>query len=192
MNAASDEQVVLVDEAGRPVGVEEKLAAHRGEGRLHLAFSIYVFDSAGQLLLQRRAAGKYHFARLWSNTCCGHPRPGEDVGDAAERRLTEEFGFRAELRPVFTFDYRARDPASGLSENEFLHVFVGEFAGQPRPAPAEIEAWRWADLGQIQREIADAPEALTPWFRRTLERWPGSVPGCHFPDAESRRRRGTS
>jgi len=186
MQEASDEQVVLVDEAGRPVGVEEKHAAHRGEGRLHLAFSVYVFNPAGELLLQRRAAGKYHFAGLWSNTCCGHPRPQEAVGPAAERRLAEEFGFRAELRPVFTFAYRARDPVSGLSEHEFLHVFVGEFSGEPRPAPAEIEAWRWTGPDEIRREIATAPESLTPWFRRTLHRWPGSDPGGHFPRGNPR------
>lgn len=103
------EHVVLVDEQGRPVGVEEKLAAHRDGGRRHLAFSVYVFNARGELLLQRRAPGKYHFAGLWSNSCCGHPRPEEDVLLAARRRLGEEFGFETELRPIFTHEYRAGD-----------------------------------------------------------------------------------
>ena len=172
MASTEQERVVLVDGHGRPLGEEEKHAAHRGAGRLHLAFSAYVFNRDGELLLQRRSALKYHFAGLWSNTCCGHPRPGEGVLAAAERRLEEEFGFRTALRPLLTFVYQARDPASGLSEHEFLNVLVGEFDGEPRAEPAEIQDWRWCNLADVRRRLAVAPEVATPWFRLTLERWP--------------------
>jgi len=175
MESEAGEEVVLVDEQGQPIGVEEKLAAHRDGGQLHLAFSVYVFNARGELLLQRRAAGKYHFAGLWSNTCCGHPRPGEGVVQGAERRLEEEFGFRTELRPVLTYSYQARDPESGLSEHELLNVLAGEFEGEPRPDADEIEEWRWRDLDAVRRQVREAPEQVTPWFRLTLERWPGSA-----------------
>jgi len=173
METTAQEQVVLVDANGRPVGVGEKLAAHRDGGRLHLAFSVYVFNTRGQLLLQRRAAGKYHFAGLWSNSCCGHPRPAEAGIAAARRRLGEEFGFEVALSPVLTHEYRASDPVSGLTEHEFLEVFAGEFAGEPRPNENEMDDWRWCDLEEVHRQLAEAPETMTPWLKLTLDRWPG-------------------
>lgn len=172
MGGTRQEEVVLVDDAGHPIGVAEKLAAHRDGGRLHLAFSVYVFNRAGELLLQRRASVKYHFAGLWSNTCCGHPRPGEAVADAASRRLEEEFGFTTELLPVMRFRYEALDPASGLAERELLQVFRGGFDGSPHPDPREIEEWRWVPLDELRRIIAKEPETTTPWLRRSIERWP--------------------
>lgn len=117
------EQVIAVDAQDQPLGVAGKLAAHQ-DGQLHRAFSILVFNTQGELLLQRRAASKYHFANYWSNTCCGHPRPGETTPAAAGRRLKEEFGIRVPLSERAEFVYRAEDQASGLIEHEYLHVFT--------------------------------------------------------------------
>jgi isopentenyl-diphosphate Delta-isomerase len=163
------DRVVLVDEEDRPLGTAPKLEAHQSGGRLHRAFSVYIFDSAGRMLLQRRAAGKYHFAGLWTNACCSHPQPDEPVADAARARLREEFGFDAELTPAFTFTYRATDPASGLTEHEFDHVFFGRFDGEPLPAPAEIGEWRWIPLPELAADVKARPERYTPWFRIALD-----------------------
>ncbi len=158
------EHVILVDDHDAEIGSAEKLAAHQDGGRLHRAFSIFVCNQRGELLLQRRAVGKYHFGGLWSNTCCGHPRPGEETGAAARRRLREEFGFEAELGEVASFIYEADHAATGLTEHEYLHVFTGRFDGAPAPDPSEIEEWRWADRAVIERELATSPKAYTPWF----------------------------
>jgi isopentenyl-diphosphate delta-isomerase len=161
------ERVVLVDEEDRPIGVEEKWEAHL-RGQLHRAFSVFVFDGSGRLLLQRRAAGKYHSGGLWSNTCCGHPRPGEPLLAAARRRLEEEMGFACPLAEVSTYRYRAL-LAGGLWENEVDHLLAGEFAGAPAPDPREAEAWRWVDPAALRREIAADPRQFTVWFRGCLE-----------------------
>src|SRR2546423_9920022 len=129
------EQLILVDSSDREIGVGEKLETHR-EGRLHRAFSIFIFDGAGRLLLQKRAPTKYHSGGLWSNTACGHPRPGEETVAAAHRRLREEMGFDCELRAAFGFLYRA-ELRERLIEHEYDHVFVGEFRGAPAPDVAE-------------------------------------------------------
>jgi isopentenyl-diphosphate Delta-isomerase len=163
------DRVVLVDEQDRPLGTAAKLEAHQAGGRLHRAFSVFIFDSSGRMLLQHRGAGKYHFGGLWTNACCSHPQPGEPVADAAQLRLQEEFGFDAELSPAFTFTYRATDPASGLTEHEFDHVFFGRFDGEPRPDPAEIDEWRWVDPAQLAEAVAAHPERYTPWFRVALD-----------------------
>ena len=170
------EQVILVDEQDNVIGVEEKLRAHTDGGLLHRAFSIFVFDRGDELLLQRRAAGKYHFAGLWSNTCCGHPRPGEDVAAAARRRLAEEFGFETDLEERFSFIYRAEDEKTGLTEHEFLHVFVGRFDGEPAPDPSEIDDWRRCRLDSIDSETSDAPDSFTPWCRLIMARAEFSEP----------------
>ncbi|MDB4951366.1 MAG: Isopentenyl-diphosphate delta-isomerase [Gemmatimonadetes bacterium] len=161
--AMGEERVVLVDPDDVETGTLEKMMAHR-EGALHRAFSVFVFDAAGRMLLQRRAAAKYHSGGLWSNTCCSHPRPGEDVAAAAARRLREEMGFACPLRPAFTFVYRA-DVGGGLTEHEYDHVLVGRFDGEPVPNPDEVEAWRWTDPAQVAREVEETPDAFTFWFR---------------------------
>jgi isopentenyl-diphosphate delta-isomerase len=162
-----DEQVVLVDEHDQTIGSLEKMAAHR-EPLLHRAFSIFVFSSSGLLLLQRRAAGKYHSAGLWSNTCCGHPRPGEGTVDAARRRLVEEMGIDCALVAASTFVYRA-ELGGGLIEHEFDHVFLGVHDGPPRPAPIEVSAWRWIDAGSLQQELRIRPLSFTAWFPPALD-----------------------
>ncbi|MCB1858881.1 MAG: isopentenyl-diphosphate Delta-isomerase [Gammaproteobacteria bacterium] len=158
------EYVTLADSCGNPAGRLEKLAAHQNGGALHLGFSILVFNAAGQLLLQKRAAEKYHFAGLWSNSCCGHPRPGERVADAAERRLAEEFGFTTTLQLIKTLNYQADDPRSGLTEREHLSIFVGGYNQEPRPNPVEIGDWRWEGLGDLERQARQNPSQYTPWF----------------------------
>jgi isopentenyl-diphosphate delta-isomerase len=159
----AEERVILVDERDNEIGTAEKLRAHR-EARLHRAFSVFLFNSAGQVLLQRRAGAKYHSGGLWTNTCCSHPRPGEPTADAAQRRLREEMGLRCELEPTFTFIYRV-ELDDGLWEHELDHVFVGRTDQEPVPDPGEVEGWRWSEVDQVAREVEEHPERFTVWFR---------------------------
>ena len=160
------ERVILVDERDRPAGEAEKLEAHR-QGRLHRAFSVFVLDASGRVLLQRRAVGKYHSGRLWSNSCCGHPRPGEDTRAAAERRLAEELGFHCPLEAAGAFVYRAQ--LGNLVEHEYDHVFQGRFDGDPRPDPAEVEAWRWMPLEALEAGLAAHPGDYTVWLPEAVK-----------------------
>ncbi|HPF90929.1 MAG: isopentenyl-diphosphate Delta-isomerase [Flavobacteriales bacterium] len=156
------EQVVLVDEAGREIGHMEKLAAHRS-GLLHRAFSVFIFNTKGELLLQRRADGKYHSPGLWTNTCCGHPRPGERTVQAAGRRLMEEMGISCALLEVFDFRYDAA-LEGGMHENELDHVIVGISDRQPVPDPQEASEVRYIDRLSLEEELAEHPERFTVWF----------------------------
>ena len=164
--------VVLVDENDQPVGEMEKMQAHR-EGLLHRAISVFVFDKSGNMLLQQRAAGKYHGALLWSNTCCSHPFPGEEPADAARRRLQEEMGFTTSLEPMFSFTYRAV-VENGLIEHEFDHVFAGIYEGQLQPNADEVESYVYRSLEYVRQELAETPEKYTQWFRiifPDVEKW---------------------
>jgi isopentenyl-diphosphate delta-isomerase len=163
----SDERVILVDPEDREVGTETKLAAHM-HGKRHRAVSVVVFDSEGNLLLQQRASTKYHSAGLWSNTCCGHPRPGERTQDTAHRRLREEMGFDCVLRPAFCFTYKSA-LGSGLYEHEFDHVFVGHFDGTPVPNPEEVRDWRWVAVGDVLADVVSHPQRYSVWFPIALE-----------------------
>jgi len=155
--------VVIVDKEGVPTGkIEEKLEAHR-RGHRHSAFSVLINDGTGRLLLQRRAFAKYHSGGLWTNTCCGHPRPGEAVAAAAERRLMEEMGINSQLTPLFCTCYRAA-VSNGLIENEFVQVFGGRFEGAPNPDPGEVEDWRWESLEAVSDDVARRPELYSVWF----------------------------
>lgn len=162
------EDIVLVDEEDRCVGYSAKLDAHAGEGTLHRAFSIFIFNAAGEMLLQQRAPQKYHFGSRWTNACCSHPRPDEDIVHAAERRLQEEFGFSTALTQLFSFIYRARDPQTGLIEHEFDHVLLGQFDGAPSPNPNEIAAWQWVKVADLEHDLSVHPERYTPWFQHAL------------------------
>lgn len=155
-------EVVLVDARDVPVGTAGKLRAHE-EGLLHRAFSVFVFDREGSLLLQRRADGKYHSGGLWSNTCCSHPRPGEPVEEAAHRRLREEMGFDCALAGAGHFTYRA-GLGNGLIEHELDHVFSGVWSGVPHPDPAEVGAWKWCPVGVLEAALRDHPETFTAWL----------------------------
>jgi isopentenyl-diphosphate Delta-isomerase len=164
----SDEVVVLVDERDVPLGIASKLAAHR-DGRLHRAVSVMLFDDNGQLLLQQRAAGKYHSAGRWSNACCGHPRPGETTGDAARRRLRDELGIEGcQLEHVSEFVYTA-DLGDGLIEHELDHVFVGRWSGALRPDPTEVAATRWVRRDDLEVDLARAPERYTAWLANVVD-----------------------
>jgi isopentenyl-diphosphate delta-isomerase len=164
----TEEKVVVVNEHDVAIGVEEKTRAHL-LGVLHRAFSIFVTNSAGQLLIQRRALAKYHSRGLWSNTCCGHPRPGESINQASRRRLREEMGVDVNLESVFQFRYRAH-LEDGLIENEYDHVLVGLFNGVPEPNPAEVAEYRWVDPATLSLELEAHPENYTYWFRISFDR----------------------
>jgi isopentenyl-diphosphate delta-isomerase len=162
------EHVILVDTADQMLGTQEKLRAHR-EGQLHRAFSVFVFNPSGEVLLQQRAWGKYHSGGLWSNTCCSHPRPGESVAVAAARRLREEMGFGCTLHPQFSFVYRA-ELDGGLVEHEYDHVLTGVAVVTPVPNAAEVAAYCWKPVEAIHDELAVCPERYTCWFQIAFPR----------------------
>lgn len=161
-----EEQVILVDESDREIGTAPKLDAHR-TGALHRAVSVFITDGHGDLLLQQRASGKYHSPGLWSNTCCGHPRPGEDVRTAGSRRLLEEMGIVCELEKAGTFHYRTEFDG-GLCEHEIDHVFVGRWHARPHPDPHEVAAWRWSSIEELEAALRDDPAAYTAWVKQAL------------------------
>jgi isopentenyl-diphosphate delta-isomerase len=167
------EEVVLVDRAGRARGTMAKLDAHRAPGALHRAFSAFLFRPDGHLLLQRRAADKYHFRGRWSNTCCSHPRPGESPTHAGRRRLREELGLSAPLVEAGAFTYVAADPLSALVEREYDHVLVGWLdwaaaAAEPAPDPAEVDDCRWVGVADLRAALVRRPHLFTPWLPQAL------------------------
>lgn len=162
------EHVILVDPKGREIGTQEKMQAHR-DGKLHGAFSIFIFNAVGELLLQKRARTKYHSGGLWTNTCCSHPRPGESYHSAARRRLNEEMGFDCELTGLFSFIYHAQLDNS-LFEHELDHVFIGHYNGQPIPNLDEVDDWKWMNIRALKQDIRENPENYTYWFKLTLDR----------------------
>jgi isopentenyl-diphosphate delta-isomerase len=156
------EHVVLIDEGDAALGEGEKLDVHR-TGALHRAFSVFAFNAAGELLLQRRALTKYHSGGLWTNTCCGHPRPGETTADAARRRLGEEMGMGCgELRPAGTLRYRAE--IADLVENELDHLLVTRVDETPEPNPDEVVEYRYVAADELAAWLAERPEDFTAWF----------------------------
>lgn len=161
------EEVILVDRQDNPIGVAEKMAAHL-EGKLHRAFSIFLFNQ-GEMLLQQRSLGKYHSGGLWTNACCGHPRPGEDLEQSAKRRLREEMGIECLLKKQFSFIYEAKLDG-GLIEHEFDHVFFGSFAKDPILNPEEASSFRWIDMAALDEEIKSYPERFTVWFKMLFEK----------------------
>jgi isopentenyl-diphosphate delta-isomerase len=171
-----EDLVVLVDARDAEVGVAPKLAAHR-DGRLHRAVSVVLFDDAGRVLLQRRAGGKYHSGGLWSNTCCGHPRPGESVTDAARRRLSNELGIEgANLVRVSDFVYFAQLDG-GLIEHELDHVVIGRWTGPIAPDAGEVSETRWIEPDVLFAELATACDRYTAWTDRVVRH------ACLYGDA---------
>ena len=162
------EEVILVDENDVEIGQAEKLSVHHS-GALHRALSVFIFNSKGQMLLQQRAFHKYHTPGLFSNTCCSHPRPGEDTQAAAHRRLQEEMGFDCPIKALFSFQYRA-DFDNGLIEHELDHVFAGVFDGEPVANPDEVASWKWVNIPELRADVAANPDTYTFWFRHVLER----------------------
>lgn len=162
------EQVILVNEYDEPVGVMEKMDAHR-KPVLHRAFSVFIFNGKSEMLLQQRAMGKYHSAGLWTNACCSHPRPGEATCDGARRRLQEELGFDTELDKIFEFIYQAGFD-NGLSEYEFDHVFAGCYNGSIVPDKAEVHDYCYKSLYDIQASLQSHPHKYTAWFHIAFPR----------------------
>lgn len=162
--------VILVDEHDNPIGTEEKLAAHQNGGKLHRAFSVFVFNNAGKIMLQRRALEKYHCPGLWTNTCCSHPRPEETPLAAATRRLQEEMGFVCPLEEKFAFTYRAEFD-NGLTEHEFDHVFVGVYNQEPHLNPAEAMDYKRVTVDELLAMIEKNPESITPWTRIIMQQY---------------------
>lgn len=160
------ETVLLVDQRDEVVGHGEKLRVHT-DGTLHRAFSIFVFDSRGRLLLQRRAARKYHSPLLWSNTCCGHPRPGETTMQAGRRRLKEEMGLACELFAASALVYRVQ-LADGLIEHEYDHILVGRCDDTPVPNADEVDDWRWTAPSALLRRLASDKGEYTEWLKVIL------------------------
>ncbi len=176
------EDVILVDPTDREIGLAEKLEAHR-QGALHRAFSVMVWDSNGRLLLQRRQIGKYHSGGLWTNSCCGHPRPGEPVAEAASRRLYEEMRVACTLAPLGHLTYRA-ELGAGLIEHEFVHIFRGSYDGPVAPDPIECDGYSWSTPEVIRRQIRAVPECFSAWFVKYVEAgWPLEPPAKMEPPA---------
>jgi len=162
------DEIILVDEKDNQVGTGEKMVVHK-EGKLHRAFSVFIFNSKKELMLQQRATSKYHSPGLWTNTCCSHPKPGEKIIDAAKRRLKEEMGFNCDLKEAFSFIYKAKFD-NGLSEHEFDHVFIGKFDGNPKPDKKEAESWKWITLAELRKDMKKNPEKYTYWLKVSIDK----------------------
>lgn len=156
------EQVILVDENDLEIGVMDKMEAHE-KALLHRAFSVFIFNSKGEMLLQQRALSKYHSGGLWTNACCSHPRFGETTLAAAERRLAEELGFTTSLKKIFDFTYKASFD-NGLTEHEFDHVFFGMYEGAIQINPIEVKAYAYQSMKQIAANLEKFPQQYTAWF----------------------------
>ena len=163
-----EERVVLVNAQDEEIGTMEKMEAHR-RGVLHRAFSVFIFNGSGQMLLQQRAFSKYHSAGLFTNACCSHPRPGETTADAATRRLFEEMGLTVPLRHHSHFIYESHFE-NGLTEHEFDHVFTGTTDADPEINPEEVASFKWMDVAEIKKQIFHHPEQFTTWFRIAVKK----------------------
>ena len=163
------EQVILVDESDNEIGIEEKIKAHQ-KGKLHRAFSVFVFNDEEQLLLQKRAKTKYHSGGLWTNTCCGHNRPSEELKQAAKRRLREEMGLECGLKKIFSFVYKTKFK-NGLIEHEYLHVFEGTSNKIPDLNKEEAEDYQYVSLNMLEKDMLSNPKKYTAWFRLSLLRY---------------------
>lgn len=164
-----DEPLILVDEQDHEIGFLDKASAHEGQGVLHRAFSLFVFNSQGELLLQQRAPGKRLWPGFWSNTCCSHPRRGETLDNAIHRRLDEELGLQSPLEFLFKFEYQAQFEAAG-SEHELCWVYAGRTDAAPTVNVNEISALRFVSPDALDAEIAAQPQTFTPWFKIEWQR----------------------
>lgn len=163
MHRNMEERIILVDENDNAIGPIEKLEAHE-KGLLHRAFSVFIFNSKGELLLQKRASGKYHSADLWTNTCCSHPNYGEKTQDAIRRRLKEEMGMTVEVDFKFKFTYKA-SLENKLTEHEIDHVYFGISDDSPLINHEEVSDWKYISLKDVHKEIESHPELYTSWFK---------------------------
>ncbi len=165
--------LILVDEQDEAIGTMEKMAVHE-KALLHRAFSVFIFNSKGMMLLQQRAAKKYHSANLWTNTCCSHPYPGDNTLQAARKRLQEEMGFSTDLKKAFSFIYKAPFD-NGLTEHEFDHVFIGYYDGDIHPDPKEVSDYCYMSLKEISAAINSHPDKYTEWFKIAFPKVEGYI-----------------
>ena len=163
-----EQDVILVNDQDEQIGTMGKMEAHR-KAHLHRAFSVFIFNAKGEMLLQRRALNKYHSGGLWTNACCSHPLPGEDTADAAKRRLREEMGFDTPLHKAFTFTYKAVFD-NGLTEFEFDHVFIGHYDGPIAANRDEVSDYTYKSVEEVRSNLSSHPHKYTEWFRIALPR----------------------
>lgn len=164
-----EEKVILVDSNDKQIGLMPKMEAHE-KAVLHRAFSVFIMNHKGEIMLQQRAANKYHSPLLWTNTCCSHQRDGESNIQAGRRRLKEEMGFETDLKEVFSFTYKAPFD-NGLTEHEYDHVMVGNYDEAPKINPQEVNDWKWMLPSAIKEDISLNPEDYTAWFKIIFERF---------------------
>ena len=164
-----EEQVILVDERDRQVGLMPKMEAHE-KALLHRAFSVFVFNDKKELMLQRRALSKYHSPGLWTNTCCSHQRPEETNVGAGMRRLEEEMGFTTPLTESISFIYKAPFD-NGLTEHEYDYILLGEYDGAPNPNPDEVAAWKWMQMDDLRQDMRARPNTYTEWFKIIFDKF---------------------
>ncbi len=165
----TEEQVILVNEADEEIGLMPKLEAHE-KAVLHRAFSVFILNDKNELMLQQRAAHKYHSPLLWTNTCCSHQRAGESNIQAGQRRLGEEMGFKADLRELFHFIYKAPFD-NGLTEHELDHVMIGYSAEVPQINKDEVESWKYMSIEDVKRDMSVNPEIYTVWFKIIFDKF---------------------
>ena len=161
--------VILVDESDNQIGLMPKMEAHE-KAVLHRAFSVFVFNSKNELMLQQRALEKYHSPGLWTNTCCSHQREGETNIEAGQRRLMEEMGFVTDLKETTSFIYKAPFD-NGLTEHEYDHVLVGSFESEPKINPEEVASWKWMALEDVKEDIKENPNHYTAWFKIIFDKF---------------------
>lgn len=159
-----DEPLILVDENDREIGHRDKVDCHSGHGTLHRAFSVFLFDAQGRVLLQRRANEKPLWPLYWSNSCCSHPRRGESLDYATARRMREELGLESDLERLYSFIYQA-DFGDRGAEHEYCHVYIGRARGEVEVHPEEIAEWKWIAPDDLDKELAAHPDHFTPWFK---------------------------
>ena len=164
-----EELVVLVNEKDEKIGLMPKMEAHE-KALLHRAFSVFIFNDKGELMLQQRAHSKYHSPGLWTNTCCSHQRDGETNIEAGKRRLQEEMGFSVPLKESISFIYKAPFD-NGLTEHEYDHILIGTFEDEPDLNPAEVAAWKWMSLSEIKGDMERNPDRYTAWFKIIFEKY---------------------
>jgi len=165
----TEEQVILVNEKDEPIGLMPKLEAHE-KAALHRAFSVFILNSKNEIMLQQRAAQKYHSPLLWTNTTCSHQRAGESNLEAGNRRLMEEMGFNAELKELFSFIYKAPFD-NGLTEHELDHVMIGYYDGEPQINREEAESWKWMGVDDVKQDMQQNPGNYTVWFRIIFDKF---------------------
>ena len=167
--SSESEQLILVNSKDEPIGVANKGDCHDGRGTLHRAFSLFIFNGQGELLLQQRSPEKRLWGGFWSNSCCSHPRAHETMDEAVHRRLEQELGMSAALRFIYKFEYQAQFGALG-AEHELCWVYLGRASSDVRANVTEVADWRYVTIDDLEREMLDAPETFTPWFKMEWSR----------------------